>query len=75
MAYKFQVGVADDERTATGIALHDMLGVELAGILQGLIIVAETAHLHVLQTAVVADGDFKVAHHEVGKVIAGQFEE
>ena len=75
VADEFEVGLADYHRAQSGMALQNVLGVELPRILQGFVVVAETAYLHVAEPVGVVDSYLKVAHQVVGEVIARQLKQ
>ena len=54
---------------------HTAAGIKLSGVLQCLVVVAETADLHGVQCAVVFNGDVEVAHHVACKVVLCKFKE
>ena len=47
---------------------------QLTGVLQGLVVVAETADAHVRRAVGILDFDVEVAHHKIGEIIASEFE-
>ena len=73
-AEQFKVAVADDQCAPLVGQCRDCgVGIELTGILQGFVIVAETAHLHEMQSVEFVNHDVEVAHDEVGEIEACQF--
>ena len=70
-----KIDVADDDAPTLSQGGHNgFLPVDTAGILQGLVIIAESAHLHAVKAAVVLDADVKVADQIAGEVETRQLE-
>ncbi len=75
-AQQRQVLLADDDRTRFSQEAQDGgLPKHLAGILQRLVVVAESRHTHVLDAVAFVGGNLKVSYEIVGEVVASQFEE
>ena len=73
---QFDVAVADDYGAPFLCKLHHLLVlVELACILQSLVVVSESAHHHAVHAVEFVDDDIEVAHDEVREVEARKLEE
>ena len=54
---------------------HGLLTVQLSGVLQSLVVVAETAYGHTMQSAYVLDGNVEVANQIAREVVTGYIEQ
>ncbi len=76
LSQEWKVHVADDDASAFPQRCHHrFLGIYAAGILYGLVVIAESAHHHAVQTVVVLDVDVEVADEVAGEVVLSQLEE
>ena len=71
-----QIDVADNDLSALAHELHQqLLLLQLAGVLQRLVVVAESLHEHTVQTVYLLNLYVEVAHHVRREVVACQLEQ
>ena len=70
-----KIDVADDDAPTFSQGGHNgLLSVDTAGILQGFVIIAESADLHAMKATVVLNADVEVADQIAGEVETRQLE-